>query len=165
MSASTLLWTSHSPDQTLELGRWLAQYLPAGAIVSLQGTLGVGKSLLVRGIAQGLGVAAGEVTSPTFTLWQTYEGSRTLHHLDAYRLNSTAEFWDLGAEELLVQDGLILIEWGDKIRDALPPDHFCLAIDIIDHNTRRLACSGSSANMQPLLDAPPWSGTEEPRRA
>jgi tRNA threonylcarbamoyladenosine biosynthesis protein TsaE len=142
----------------------LAQHLPDGAIVSLEGTLGAGKSLLVRGIAEGLGVAAGEVTSPTFTLWQTYEGRRTLHHLDAYRLTSTAEFWDLGVEELFAQEGLILIEWGDKIRDALPPDHFCLVVDIVDHNTRQFACSGSPAGMQQLLAACPWVPLEDPRR-
>jgi len=165
MPAQPITWTTHSVDQTLELGRWLAQRWPRGAIISLEGTLGAGKSVLVRGVAEGLGIGAAEVTSPTFTLWQTYYGSRTLHHLDAYRLNSTAEFWDLGAEELFSHDGLILVEWGDKIRDALPPDHYRLVVEVVDNDTRRITCCGGPPDHSSLTATNPWSSTEEPRGA
>jgi len=137
-------WISHSESETLELGRRLAAQLPEQAVVSLEGTLGAGKSVLVRGLAMGLGIDPEQITSPTFTLWQTYSGQRILHHLDAYRLNDVHEFRDLGADELFMEGGLILIEWGDKVRKALPPDCLRLEIEVIDATTRRIKLSNVS---------------------
>lgn len=131
-----------SPDATLKLGSLMAEALPDTSVVSLNGTLGAGKSVLVRGVAAGLGVPPEDVTSPTFTLWQTYHGRRTLHHLDAYRLNSIDDFYDLGGEELFEMDGLKLIEWGDRVREALPEDYLQLSIEVVDDQIRRFVLTG-----------------------
>ncbi len=132
------IWVTSTEAETLAVGRQLAQQLPAGAIVSLEGTLGAGKSVLVRGIAAGLGIDPESVTSPTFTLWQSYPGLRELHHLDVYRLHDPAEFLDLGVEELFQSDGLAVIEWGEKVRSALPPDHYRVMIEIDEQTNRRI---------------------------
>ncbi|MDP1561732.1 MAG: tRNA (adenosine(37)-N6)-threonylcarbamoyltransferase complex ATPase subunit type 1 TsaE [Pirellulaceae bacterium] len=131
-------WVSRSESETLAIGTQLAQCLPAGAIVSLEGTLGAGKSVLVRGMAAGMGIDPEAVTSPTFTLWQTYHGSRELHHLDAYRVRDAAEFIDLGVEELFMSDGVAVIEWGEKVRSALPPDHYRVMIEIDEQANRQI---------------------------
>jgi tRNA threonylcarbamoyladenosine biosynthesis protein TsaE len=131
-------WTTCSESETLAVGSHLAQALPNGAIVSLEGTLGAGKSVLVRGIAAGLGIDPDAVTSPTFTLWQTYQGTRELHHLDAYRLKDATQFFDLGAEELFQSPGLVVIEWGEKVRAALPPDHYRVMISIDEEAHRTI---------------------------
>ncbi len=120
----------------MSVGQHLAALLPDDAVVSVEGTLGAGKSVLVRGIASGLGIDPETVTSPTFTLWQTHTASRILHHLDAYRLESASEFLDLGAEELFQSPGLVLIEWGEKVRSVLPSPHFQLEIEILDSGQR-----------------------------
>jgi tRNA threonylcarbamoyladenosine biosynthesis protein TsaE len=130
-------WVTEDESETFEVGKSLAGVLPAGAVVSLEGTLGAGKSVLVRGMAAGYGIDPELVTSPTFTLWQTYHGaSRQLHHLDAYRLTNAAEFLDLGVEELFQSDGVVVIEWGEKVRSALPTDHYRVMIEI-DGQARR----------------------------
>ncbi|MBL8855927.1 MAG: tRNA (adenosine(37)-N6)-threonylcarbamoyltransferase complex ATPase subunit type 1 TsaE [Planctomycetaceae bacterium] len=132
------IWFTSTEAETLAVGRQLAQNLPDGAIVSLEGTLGAGKSILVRGIASGLGIDPETVTSPTFTLWQSYHGLRELHHLDVYRLQDPAEFLDLGVEELFQSDGLAIIEWGEKVRSVLPPDHYRVMIEIDEQTNRRI---------------------------
>jgi len=135
-------WTTENEAETFRLGGTLLAWLPADAVVSVEGTLGAGKSVLVRGLANELGIDANEVTSPTFTLWQTYEGTQTLHHLDAYRLDSVAEFQDLGVEELFEQSGFVVVEWGDKVRGALPVDHFQVELEITGPVSRLVTLRG-----------------------
>ena len=109
------------------LGRRFAALLRPGDILLLNGSLGAGKTLLVSGIAQALGVEV-QVTSPTFLVVRSYmDGLLPLTHADVYRLSSTAEFTDL---ELVqeTRDGVLAIEWGDAVRAALPED--VLAINI-----------------------------------
>jgi tRNA threonylcarbamoyladenosine biosynthesis protein TsaE len=133
-------WLSRNEAETFEVGGRLVADLPDGAIVSLEGTLGAGKSVLVRGMAAGMGVDPELVTSPTFTLWQTYQGSRNreLHHLDAYRLLDANQLIDLGVEELFQSDGIAVIEWGEKVRAALPLDHYRVMIEIDEHGQRKI---------------------------
>jgi tRNA threonylcarbamoyladenosine biosynthesis protein TsaE len=93
----------------------LAQTLSAGSVVLLIGDLGAGKTALVRGLAEGLGIAPEEVSSPTFTLMQEYRGGRVpLIHVDLYRLNDPREIDDLGLEELGM-DAVLAIEWAEKL--------------------------------------------------
>lgn len=136
-------WQTDSEQATTDVGTALVALLPADSIVSLEGTLGAGKSVLVRGMAMALQIPPEDVTSPTFALWQTYEGSQTLHHLDAYRLNNSDDFLDLGVEELFQARGLVVIEWGDKIALALPHDYFRVTIEVLSDGRREIALQRS----------------------
>jgi tRNA threonylcarbamoyladenosine biosynthesis protein TsaE len=107
--------TTRSEDETSDVGRRLAATLEPGSMVLLVGDLGAGKTALVRGLAEGLGVAPEEVSSPTFTLMQEYRGGRvTLIHVDLYRLNDSREIDDLGLEELGLES-VLAIEWAEKL--------------------------------------------------
>jgi tRNA threonylcarbamoyladenosine biosynthesis protein TsaE len=107
--------TTRSEDETTEVGRRLAKTLAPGSVVLLVGDLGAGKTALVRGLAEGLGVAPEEVSSPTFTLMQEYRGGRVqMIHVDLYRLNDAREIDDLGLEELGL-NAVLAIEWAEKL--------------------------------------------------
>jgi len=107
--------TTHSQEETADVGRKLAPALTAGSVLLLIGDLGAGKTALVRGLAEGLGVSPEEVSSPTFTLMQEYRGGRvTLIHVDLYRLNNAREIDELGLEELGL-NSVLAIEWAEKL--------------------------------------------------
>lgn len=130
--------TTDSEGGTRELGRVLATALAPGDIISLTGDLGAGKTRFVQGVAAGLGVDE-PVTSPTFTIMKIYEGPLPLYHFDVYRLQKITELEAIGYEEYFFGEGVTIIEWGDKIREALPADHLRLEIHRdIDHIERRL---------------------------
>lgn len=131
-------WLSHSEEETRKLAGQLVAGLNPSATISLNGTLGAGKSVFVRGFAESLGIDPTDVTSPTFTLWHTYRGTVPLHHLDAYRLEMVDEFYDMGGEELFEMPGLKLIEWGDRIVEALPRQYLHLQIEVVDTEKRHL---------------------------
>ena len=139
---SEIVIDAASEQDTDRLGADLAARLPAGAVVSLTGTLGAGKTRLVQAIAAACGVPREEVVSPTFVLCQQYSGTRTINHLDAYRLKGEDEFRELGAAELLNSDALTIVEWGDKIASALPADHVRIDIDVIGPTSRRFTIRG-----------------------
>jgi tRNA threonylcarbamoyladenosine biosynthesis protein TsaE len=104
-------------EETIDVGREMAELLRPPLLLILRGDLGAGKTTLVKGIAEGLGVAeAEEITSPTFTLVHEYEGSTSgkLFHLDLYRLDEERQLANLGIEEMLASDSIVLIEWGEK---------------------------------------------------
>jgi tRNA threonylcarbamoyladenosine biosynthesis protein TsaE len=114
--------TTHSEEETAAVGRDLAASLRADDVVLLYGDLGAGKTVFVRGLAEGLGVNRDEVSSPTFTLIQEYRGGRlVLFHVDLYRLDDPREIDDLGLDEIAA-DGVLAIEWADK--HPLPPQRF-----------------------------------------
>jgi tRNA threonylcarbamoyladenosine biosynthesis protein TsaE len=111
---------THSEDETVDAARAFGRALSAGQVVLLFGDLGAGKTAFVRGLAEGLGIAADEVSSPTFTLVQEYRGGRLpLVHADLYRLNDPREVDDLGLDEIAA-DGVLAVEWAEKLRQ--PPD-------------------------------------------
>jgi len=107
--------TTRSEDETAAVARTLAAALKAGDVVLLHGDLGAGKTAFVRGLAEGLGVAREDVSSPTFTLVQEYRGGRLpLFHVDLYLLNDPREIDDLGLDEIAL-DGVLAIEWAEKL--------------------------------------------------
>lgn len=112
-------WTSTSAAATEELALSLGSALRGGEILLLEGQLGVGKTVFAKGVARAAGIAADDVTSPTFTLVNRYEGRLTLYHLDLYRLQTgrgAALAVDL--DELLAEpDTVILIEWAERLGD------------------------------------------------
>ena len=110
---------TQSPGETRALGRELAQTLAPGAILALVGDLGCGKTAFVKGIVDAFGDGE-EVTSPTFTLVNEYEGTVPVYHFDVYRLeNPTVEECDW-MEDYFFADGICLIEWADNIKAVLP---------------------------------------------
>jgi tRNA threonylcarbamoyladenosine biosynthesis protein TsaE len=112
--------TTLSETETAAVGRELARTLAPETTVLLFGELGAGKTAFVRGLAEGLGVDPSEVSSPTFTLIQEYRGGRLpLYHVDLYRLNDAREVDDLGLEEL-ASDGVLALEWADKLPRPIP---------------------------------------------
>ena len=128
---------SHSEAETQQIARDLATRLKAGDVVLLAGPLGAGKTAFVRGLAAGLGIDPAEVSSPTFTLVHEYRGGRlTLYHVDLYRLERTASD-DLGLEEMGVTDGVLAIEWPDRLTHEWP-GATSVTIEIVDETTRRM---------------------------
>ena len=131
---------SSSPEQTVEIGRRLGSALTAGSVVALEGPLGAGKTTLVKGIAEALGIDE-PVTSPSFTLVCSYSGR--LHHVDLYRLEALAEIEDLGLAELMAADAVTVIEWGDKARPLLPRDAVRVRVDL-NGDSRLVTIDGAS---------------------
>jgi len=111
-------YTTRSEAETVRLARTLAGRLAPGAVVLLYGNLGAGKTAFVRGLAEGLGASPDEVTSPTFTLIQEYAGPTPLFHVDLYRL-TPPEADDLGLDELMAGEGVVAIEWADRLPRAV----------------------------------------------
>ena len=129
--------TTTSEHETVAVARALSATLSSGAVLLLSGNLGAGKTAFVRGLAEGLGIDSGEVSSPTFTLVHEYRGGRlTLYHVDLYRLDRAATD-DLGLEELGIKNGVLAIEWPDRLTHALDGARR-IQIDFINDTTRRI---------------------------
>lgn len=114
--------------ETEEFGEKLGSILKPGDIISLTGDLGAGKTTLTKSIGKGLGVED-YITSPTFTLINEYKGRLNLYHFDVYRLEGSMDLYDLGFEEYIYSDGISIIEWGDKIEEALPKERINIRIE------------------------------------
>jgi tRNA threonylcarbamoyladenosine biosynthesis protein TsaE len=135
-------WFCGSEAETREAGRRLAGVLRGGEVLSLEGPLGAGKTTFVKGLAEGLGCRASEVSSPTFTLVHEYPGGRfPVVHLDLYRLESAEELAALGFDDLLAGPTITAIEWGDKFPEALPPGalRFVFSMDGEARKIRRIS--------------------------
>jgi tRNA threonylcarbamoyladenosine biosynthesis protein TsaE len=144
--APVLPLVTANASETRALGEALGPILGAGDVVSLTGDLGAGKTTMVQGIAAALGVAE-PVVSPTFTLIREYRGAFPVYHLDVYRLDRIQDVIDLGFDELLDEDALVLIEWGDAIEGLLPDRHLQIKLSISgDDDRRRVAISARGSN-------------------
>ena len=111
---------SNSPEETIDLGRRVGSQLKGGEVIAVCGVLGSGKTHLIKGIAAGAGAEDGKrVNSPTFVIVKEYTGRLDIYHVDAYRLNSIAEFEMIGFDEFCYPRSVVLIEWADKIESAL----------------------------------------------
>ncbi|SMB89715.1 tRNA threonylcarbamoyladenosine biosynthesis protein TsaE [Desulfonispora thiosulfatigenes DSM 11270] len=121
-----------SPQETEYIGKRMAAFLTPGDIISLTGDLGAGKTLLVQGIAKGLGIED-IVTSPTFTIIQQYEEGRIpLYHMDVYRIKDPIEMEDIGYEEYFYGQGVTFVEWGNLIPELFPEEHLKIHITNIE---------------------------------
>lgn len=122
----------------IEAGRRFAEGLRPGDVLSLAGDLGAGKTHFCKGLAAGLD-SDDPVTSPTFSLVQEYRSGRlTLYHFDWYRLESPAELDSLGWDDYLEEDGVVVVEWGDKFESMLPADTVRIHFEVADDGRRRL---------------------------
>lgn len=138
----TEAFETKSPAGTISLGRKLAKRLCAGDCLAITGSLGAGKTVLVRGIVAGLGIADSRlVSSPTFVLVHEYQARVPVYHIDLYRLgDASVELAELGIDEMLA-DGIVLIEWADKAGSTLPRRRWELSISITGKSSRRLDLS------------------------
>ena len=128
---------SNSSDQTFEAGKELAKRLSPGDVIAFHGDLGAGKTVFVRGLAEGLGLDA-RVTSPTFTIVNEYEGKIPLFHFDMYRLSGSDELFEIGWEDYLARGGICAVEWSEITEDAFPENTINIYIKKIDDNTREI---------------------------
>jgi tRNA threonylcarbamoyladenosine biosynthesis protein TsaE len=112
---------SNSPAQTIELGHRLGEQLKGGEVLAISGTLGTGKTHLIKGIAAGAGAddSSRTVNSPTFVIVNEYQGRLDIYHIDAYRLDSPQQFETIGFDDYCYPNSVVLIEWADKIKASL----------------------------------------------
>ena len=140
-------FTTGSDADTIEVGRKLAKLLKPPQLIILRGDLGTGKTTLVKGIAQALDAAeVNEVTSPTFTLVHEYDGTQQgkavkLFHLDVYRLEGERQLETLGLDELLTEDSLVLVEWGEKFKSIKKKSTGEIAITSTGGDARKITVS------------------------
>lgn len=119
----TLIYTSSSPEETQELGQTLGEILQAGDVICLFGDLGAGKTCFAQGVAWGAGFPLHDyISSPTFTLIHEYSGKWPIYHLDFYRIKKPEELLDLGYEEYFFGQGIVIVEWADRVDGFLPPE-------------------------------------------
>jgi tRNA threonylcarbamoyladenosine biosynthesis protein TsaE len=125
-------YRTNSEEETIALGRELASQLPRPGLILLTGNLGAGKTTLTKGIVDGFGVAPPEeVSSPTFTLVHDY--GRGVFHVDLYRIETPRELASLGLDDLWDRDdALVMIEWGERFRQYLPPADVEIRIEATD---------------------------------
>ena len=144
----------NNESDTNTLGKLLADSLPTHCVVALDGTLGAGKTRLTQAFVQACDVPVEEVTSPTFTLWQTYHGTRTIHHLDAYRIKDEDEFDALGVEEIFDVDAVTLIEWAGRVEACLPKEgRLSIHLEVISEDARLATITSDSEKLAATFDA------------
>jgi len=142
---------SVSAERTWEIARFIGGKLRKGDVLALSGELGSGKTCFTGGLARGLGVSEKyQITSPTFTLINEYPARCKLYHFDVYRLNGYSEFEDLGYEEYFCSDGIVVIEWAEKIAQILPADTFFISFKYLDENRRRIIIKAPKSRLKEL---------------
>lgn len=130
---------TYSFEETKKLGQKIGKQLKPGAVITLTGDLGSGKTVLVQGLARGLDVPNHYyITSPTFTLINEYPGRHPFYHVDLYRIETYDDLEEIGFYEILCGDGVTAIEWADRLRQSDLDDHVSLHFEIIDDVSRRI---------------------------
>ncbi len=134
---------SRTRDETIALGEKLARRMKKGVVVALIGDLGAGKTVLVKGIAKGLGVTDTRyVNSPSFVIVKEHRGRIPLYHFDIYRLEGPASLETIGYDEYFYGNGVTIIEWADKIKGLLPKRHIEVRFSIRDDGSREIKIKG-----------------------
>lgn len=120
---------TRSPEETFELGKKIGEAAKPGQVYTLNGDLGVGKTVFTQGVAAGLGITE-PVSSPTFTIVQVYEEGRLpFYHFDVYRIGDVEEMEEIGYDDYFFGEGICLIEWAELIRDILPEKRIEITIE------------------------------------
>ncbi len=144
--------TSHSAEQTQRLGQHLGELARAGDLICLEGDLGSGKTCFVQGVGRGLEVPDA-IHSPTFILANEYRAGRlTLFHIDVYRVRDADEAIGFGLEDYVTGDGVCVIEWAEKIRDALPPERLWITFRHLGESERGLRFQADGDRYEQLLN-------------
>lgn len=139
-----------SPRETQGLGARLGRLARPGDLFLLVGPLGAGKTCLVQGLARGLGVRD-YVTSPTFTIIREYQGRIPLYHVDCFRIEGPLETMELGLDDYLGGQGLCVVEWADRVLDALPSEHLLVILEYRGDRERALRMEAHGPRYAALL--------------
>jgi len=152
MDSHNFEFFSRSPEQTRRLGSRIGSLLAPGDLICLSGDLGAGKTTLVQGIAHGW-ESVDSVSSPTFVIVNEYhrKTGETLFHMDAYRLENSAEAFDLDLDRMLEQ-GAMLVEWAERIKDALPDNALWIRMSWMADEQRGLWFTSTGERSQVLMD-------------
>ena len=140
------VFQSHSVEETERIAGRLARTLPAGTCIALEGDLGAGKTQFVRGMVAGLGGNPRQVASPTFILIRRYDidgksaarAPTHVFHLDAYRVAGEQEMEDIGFQELLAQEGIVVVEWASRVAALLPRGHIQVHLRAVGESAREI---------------------------
>ena len=135
-------YISSSEKETIEFGKIIGKIAKSGQIILLKGDLGSGKTRLVKGIAEALN-SNQEVISPTYNLINEYSGKVTLFHMDLYRLDNEMDLLNIGFEEYLYREGIVVIEWPELAFDLLPEDFLLINFEIVSKEKRKLKFEAS----------------------
>ena len=142
---------TESPEETQALGEKLGKTLKQGDVIALIGDLGTGKTCLTQGIARGVGIAPEEiVSSPSYILINEYSGMVPIYHIDLYRLENSEEIAELGLSEYVEGDGICIIEWAERMTEALPDSCIKIHITLADAN----ALHTTDETLESILDSP-----------
>lgn len=128
-------YTTTSPEETARFAESIGASLRGGEVIELVSDLGGGKTTFTRGLAKGLGVRD-VVSSPTFTVSREYQGRLHVYHFDFYRLHEAGVMSDEFAEAVADQEGVVVVEWADVVKDVLPETRLCISIVATDEHTR-----------------------------
>jgi tRNA threonylcarbamoyladenosine biosynthesis protein TsaE len=129
MNSNTIIIETNSPEETFNVGKKLGENVKAGEIFTLNGDLGVGKTVFTQGVAAGLGITE-HVNSPTFTIVQVYETGRLpFYHFDVYRIGDIEEMDEIGYEDYFFGQGLCIIEWAELIEELIPENASHITIE------------------------------------
>lgn len=145
---------SNSEEQTRELAKELAKYMFKGAVICLEGDLGVGKTQFTQSFCYTLGVKD-YITSPTFTIVNEYEGDFQIYHFDAYRISDLDELREIGFDEYIYSDGVSIIEWADIVIDVLPEEKLWIKIEktsFEDFNERNIKIDAYGDKYETIID-------------
>ncbi len=144
---------SNSPANTIKFGKRVGKNLPAGSILALIGELGCGKTLLTRGICDGLGVPGKYVSSPTFAFVNEYPGELPVVHIDLYRLETITEEFEIGMLDYLarVYSGVLIVEWAEKMLPLFPEDYLQVQFQVLSAQRRQLRLVSFGDNFERLL--------------
>ena len=123
--------TSHKQEETEALGKKLATSFVPGDVLLLTGPLGSGKTTFVRGLAEGRGIARELVNSPSYTFVNEYPAEVPLYHFDLYRLEGLTDLHEIGWNEYLSREGIIVVEWGEQVSALLSQRHYLLEFAIV----------------------------------
>jgi tRNA threonylcarbamoyladenosine biosynthesis protein TsaE len=140
---------SESPDRTLAIGRGIGSLVPRGAVLSLEGGLGAGKTLIAKGICAGLGVS-GEVLSPSFVLAEEYAGIFPVFHFDLYRLESVDEVARIGLFDAIDDRNVVIVEWGDRLPAGSFDADVRIVMEITGERSRALTIEGRDGFLDAL---------------
>ena len=142
---------TESPEETQALGEKIGKTIQQGDVIALIGDLGTGKTCLTQGIARGAGIAPDEiVSSPSYILINEYNGKVPIYHIDLYRLENSEEIAELGLGEYVDGNGICIIEWAERMADALPDTCIKIHITLADANALH---SGAEVS-ESILDTP-----------